>query len=346
MTETVRLLAAAVLIGGNAYFVAAEFALVSVRRSQIEPLAESGDRRAHTVLRSLEKVSVMLAATQLGVTVCSLLFAALAEPTLSRLIETPLHAAGLPEVLNRPIGYALALVVAVSLHMVLGEMVPKNLTLTSPERVVLWLGPSLAALSRALGPVIHVLDFSANAVLGLFRVQPRQEVASVTTNEELVRLVEDSSQAGLLGAAEKERLEDALQLGHRPVTDVLLHRDDVVFLPPDVTAAQLEETSVRTGYSRFPVRGTTERGDIRGYLHVKDALETEDRNVAIPTRLWRPLPVVQDSTRLDDALTGMRRTASHLAAVVDSARRPLGLVMLEDVLEELVGELSDPAQRR
>lgn len=345
MTALLELFGAALLIVGNAAFVAAEFALVSARRSQIEPAAERGDRRARATLKAMEHVSVMLATTQLGVTVCSLLFAALAEPTLEHLLHTPLHAAGVPDVLIGPIGYAVGLVVAVSVHTILGEMVPKNLTLAGPEKVAVWLVPPLAAIARALGPVIAALNASARLVLRLFRIEMRAEVASELTVEELARLVEDAGVAGVLDEEERERLEDALELGRRPVTDVLLPAGDVVTVPAGVTPERLEKLAAETGYSRFPVRD--DDGAVRGYLHVKDALEVElegeDRTAAIPQRLWRSMPVLPAATSLEAALAAMRRTASHLGAVVGEDRRPLGLVTLEDVLEELVGPVSDPS---
>ncbi|KQV09864.1 MULTISPECIES: hemolysin family protein [unclassified Kitasatospora] len=338
-----QLAASLLLLLGNGFFVGAEFAVISVRRSQIEPLAEAGNKRARTVLHALSNVSAMLAAAQLGITVCSLLLGALAEPTIAHLLEGPFELLGVPEQLIHPIGYALALALVVFLHMVVGEMVPKNIALAGPEKAALWLGPPLDRLARWLSPVIRFLNAFANGLLRLVKVEARDEVESVFTTEQLLYLLTDSKEAGLLDEGRQERLEDALELGGRPVTDVLLPADQLVTVGSTVTAAEVEELAVRTGFSRFPV--VDAEGEVLGYLHVKDVLDAEDRNAPMPTRLWRPVTVLPGKLPLDDALGAMRRAASHLAAVVDQDGKPLGLVALEDVLEELVGEMHDPDHR-
>ncbi|MER5863089.1 hemolysin family protein [Kitasatospora sp. NPDC002040] len=338
-----QLAASVLLLLGNGFFVGAEFAVISVRRSQIEPLAEAGNRRARTVLHALSNVSAMLATAQLGITVCSLLLGALAEPTISHLLAGPLEALGVPSGLIHPIGYAVALALVVFLHMVVGEMVPKNIALAGPEQAALWLGPPLDRLSRWLSPVIRFLNAFANGLLRLVKVEAKDEVESVFTTEQLLYLLTDSKEAGLLDQGRQERLEDALELGGRPVTDVLLPAGQLVTVGSTVTAAEIEEIAVRTGFSRFPVVGAA--GEVLGYLHVKDVLDVDDRDAPMPARLWRPVTVLRGSLPLDDALGAMRRAASHLAAVVDQDGRPLGLVALEDVLEELVGEMHDPDHR-
>ena len=331
---------AILLLLGNAFFVGAEFALVSVRRSQIEPLAESGDHRAGTVLYALEHVSAMMAAAQLGITVCSLLLGALAEPAVAHLLEGPFQALGVPSGLTHPLAFAVSLAVVVMLHMVVGEMVPKNVALAGPERSALLLGPALAALARPLRPVIHFLNACADLVLRLLGVESKDEVESVYTSTQLAHLLHDSRNAGLLGSLVQERLEDALELGLRPVSEVLLAPEQLVTADASTTPRQIEELAVRTGFSRFPVVG--EGSAFLGYLHVKDVLELDDREAAVPRRLWRRIIALPERTPLDDALGSMRRAASHLASVVDPQGVTLGLVTLEDVLEELVGEVHDP----
>ncbi len=343
MSTALQLAAALLLLLGNGFFVGAEFAVISVRRDQIAPRAEAGDKRARTVLHALSNVSAMLAAAQLGITVCSLLLGALAEPTIAALLEGPFEAVGVPASLIHPISYALALALVVFLHMVIGEMVPKNIALAGPERAALWLGPPLDRLARLLGPVIRALNAFANGVLRRFGVETKDEVESVYTTEQLLHLLADSHAAGLLDEGRQERLEDALELGRRPVTEVLLPAGQLVTVDSSVTADEIERLAVRTGFSRFPVIGTD--GDVLGYLHVKDILEVDDPSAAVPARLWRPVTVLRGSLPLDDALASMRRTASHLAVVADQDGRQLGLVALEDVLEELVGEMHDPDHR-
>ncbi|WP_406328464.1 hemolysin family protein [Streptomyces sp. NBC_00203] len=339
--SVLQLLFAALLVLANGFFVGAEFALVSVRRSQIEPL---GTARARQVLYGLERLPQMMAAAQFGITVCSLTLGAVAEPTVAHLLEPGFEAVRLPEGLIHPLGYVIALALVVFFHLVIGEMVPKNLAMAAPEKTALWLSPGLVAFARLCRPVTVALGACARLILKLFGVEPKDEVEAVFTSEQLNRLVEDSGQAGLLDPEEQERLEDALELGSRPVTDVLLDRDSLVTVGPSVTPGQIVALTARTGYSRFPV--VAENGAFMScYLHVKDVLDLEESERAVPQQIWRPMTTLRSELPLDDALTVMRRAATHLAQVADASGKVLGLVALEDVLELLVGEVRDPAHR-
>ncbi|MGW1539594.1 hemolysin family protein [Streptomyces sp. NPDC002309] len=338
--SVLQLLFAALLVLANGFFVGAEFALVSVRRSQIEPL---GTTRARQVLYGLERLPQMMAAAQFGITVCSLTLGAVAEPTVAHLLEPVFAWVHMPHAMIHPLGYVIALATVVFFHLVIGEMVPKNLAMAAPERAALWLSPGLVAFARVCRPITVALGACAQGMLRLFRVDPKDEVESVFTSEQLNRLVEDAGQAGLLAPEEAERLEDALELGSRPVTDVLLRREALVTVSPSVTPGRIIELTARTGYSRFPV--TAGSGAFMGYLHVKDVLDLEESERAVPQQLWRPMTTLRSDLPLDDALTVMRRAATHLAQVADGSGRVLGLVALEDVLELLVGEVTDPAHR-
>ncbi|WP_327237583.1 hemolysin family protein [Streptomyces sp. NBC_01317] len=335
---------AVLLVLANGFFVGAEFALVSVRRSQIEPHAALGSARARQVLHGLENLPQMMAAAQFGITVCSLTLGAVAEPTVARLLEPLFHAVRVPEGLIHPLGFVIALALVVFLHLVIGEMLPKNLAMAAPEKTALWLSPGLVGFARLCRPVTAALGACARLVLRAFRVEPKDEVEAVFTSEQLNRLVEDSGQAGLLDAEAQERLEDALELGSRPVTDVLLARASLVTVTPAVTPREIEELTVRTGFSRFPVCAEGNAA-FMGYLHVKDVLDLEADERAVPQHVWRPMATLRAELPLDDALTVMRRAATHLAQVADASGRVLGLVALEDVLEMLVGEVRDPSHR-
>ncbi|MEU8683198.1 hemolysin family protein [Streptomyces sp. NPDC048611] len=318
----------------NAFFVGAEFALISVRRSQIEPYAERGDRRAASVLWGLQHVSALLAAAQLGITLCTLVLGAVAEPAIAHLLEPLFHAMGVPTALTHPISFVIALSLATYLHMLLGEMVPKNVALAEPVRSALMLGPPLVALTRALRPAIFAINALANGLLKLMRVETRDEVAATFSDDQLAKMVEDSRQAGLLDERAKERLRDALELGRRPVRDVVLPADKVVSARMGVTAEELERLAAESGFSRFPVVDDTRR--ILGYLHVKDALDASPRSQPFPVSALRPIARVKASTLLDDVLTAMRGSSTHLAAVIGDDGRLSGLVTMEDVLRELV----------
>ncbi|GAA2340442.1 hemolysin family protein [Streptomyces violaceusniger] len=318
----------------NAFFVGAEFALISVRRSQIEPHAQQGDRRARAVLWGLEHLSALLAAAQLGITLCTLVLGAVAEPAIAHLLEPLFHVVGLPLGLVHPISFVIALTLATYLHMLFGEMVPKNVALAEPVRTVLLLGPPLVALARTLRPVIFGVNALANTLLKLLRVEPKGEVAATFSDDELARMVSDSSEAGLLDDRATERLRDALELGRRRVRDVVLPMGRVVRARLGVTPEELERLSARTGFSRFPVVDGS--GRILGYLHVKDALDARPREVPFRPDQLRPIPRVRSLTPLDDVLTAMRDSRTHLAAVIAADGRLEGLVTMEDVLRELV----------
>ncbi|MFI0776460.1 hemolysin family protein [Streptomyces sp. NPDC021212] len=330
----VQLLIGLLSLVANAFFVGAEFALISVRRGQIEPYAERGDRRARAVLWGLEHVSALLAAAQLGITLCTLVLGAVAEPAIAHLLEPLFHATGLSLGLVPPVSFVIALSLATYLHMLVGEMVPKNVALAEPVRSALLLGPSLVGLARALRPVIFAVNAFANGLLKLMRVEPRGEVAATFSDDELARMVADSSEAGLLDDRGAERLRDALELGRRPVRDVVLPMDRVVSARIGVTPEELERMSAETGFSRFPV--LDDSGRIVGYLHVKDALDAHPRDVAFRPDQLRPVVRVRSQTPLDDVLTAMRDSGTHLAPVVGAEERLEGLVTMEDVLRLLV----------
>ncbi|MFD9035194.1 hemolysin family protein [Streptomyces sp. NPDC059567] len=324
----------------NAFFVGAEFALISVRRSQIEPAAEAGDRKARSVIWGLEHVSALLAAAQLGITLCTLVLGIVAEPAIAHLLEPVFDAVGVPHGLVHPISFVIALAVATYLHMLLGEMVPKNIALAEPTRSALILGPPLVAIARALRPVIFTINAFANAILKLLRVEVKDEVSATFSDDELARMVTDAGVTGLLDDRTAERLHDALELGRRPVRDVVMPVERVVYAAVGTTPEELEELSAASGFSRFPVVDTGRR--ILGYLHVKDALDATPRDLPFPVAAMRPIARVRAATPMDDVLTAMRRSRTHLAAVLDEDGKLTGLVTMEDVLRELVGRPAAP----
>ena len=317
----------------NAFFVGGEFALISVRRSQIEPHAESGERRARTVIWGLEHVSTLLATAQLGVTSSSLVLGAVAEPAISRLLEPALHGIGLPNEAINTIAFAIALTLATYLHMLIGEMVPKNLALARPERTARALVPALVITTRALGPLISAINGAANGVLHILGTQVSDEVPSTFTEDELAQLVRDSSAANLLPERETELAQEVLDLGTRPVSEVARPLSEAVNAEPDTTPEQLEQLAARTGYSRFPVRRNDE---LLGYLHVKDVIGAAPGQ-PFPRNTLRPVARVGAQTPLDDVLDAMRRSGTHLAAVTDPDGSTIGLASMQDVLTGLLG---------
>ncbi|MBL0884902.1 hemolysin family protein [Myceligenerans indicum] len=361
MSTTTAIMVALALLAGNAFFVGAEFAVLSAKRSAIEPLAASGNRRAQTVLWAMEHVSLMLACAQLGVTVCSTGLGMVAEPALAHLLEEPLHAIGASPALAHPIALAIALAIVVYLHVVLGEMVPKNLAVSAPEKAVLWFGPALVLLARAVRPVVTALNWLANHAVRAVGIEPRDEVASAFTAEEVQSIVEHSQAEGVL-EDEQGLLAGALEFSGKTAGDVMVPVDGLVTLTEGVTPDEVERLVAEHGFSRFPVLSDElpeetvtgaspgEAADERliGYLHLKDVLYATGAERNEPVALWRvrALASVRPGDEVEDALRVMQRSGAHLARVVEEGGGLLGIVFLEDVLEELVGEVRDAMQRR
>ncbi|MBT0995443.1 hemolysin family protein [Cellulomonas sp. DKR-3] len=343
MNSTTALVLAVLLLAANAFFVGAEFAIISARRSSIEPRAEAGDRRARTVLWAMENVSLMLACAQLGITVCSTSLGVVAEPAIAHLIEDPLHAVGVPDSWTHPIAFVVALLIVVYLHVVLGEMVPKNLAVSGPDRAVLLFGPPLVVVARVVRPVIVALNWLANHALRAAGVEPKDEVASAFTAQEVQSIVERSQAEGLL-EDDQGLLTGALEFSDRLARDVMVASDALVTLDPGATPAGVEHLVARTGFSRFPV--ADEAGGVVGYLHLKDVLyaEHDERDVPVPPWRVRQLAVVAPDDEVEETLAAMQRSGAHLARVDDDGRT-VGVVFLEDILEELVGEVRDAMQR-
>jgi CBS domain containing-hemolysin-like protein len=321
------IVAALFLLAGNAFFVAAEFALISARRSEVELRTGAA---ARLTLAAMENVSLMLAGAQLGITICSLGLGYLGEPAIAHALEGPFATIGLPEALIHPVAFAIALALIGFLHVVLGEMVPKNIALAGPERAALVLAPALTMVVRALHPAIALLNWIANRTLRAVGVEPRGEVTSAFTRDEVAGFVHESRREGLLDDAESRLLIGALDFEERDARSVLLPLDELATVARDATPADVEAAAARTGFSRFPV------SDLSGYVHLKDAIDERP--------LIRELAVVQASDRLRTVLTTLQRANAHLARVEDDGS-VLGVVALEDVLEELVGDIRDEAQR-
>jgi CBS domain containing-hemolysin-like protein len=337
------LLVALLLLLGNAFFVGAEFALVSARRTQIEPQAEAGSRMAKTTLKAMENISLVIGVNQLGITVCSLVLGAVGEPAVAHLIEPVLHAAHVPDSFLHPIAFTVGMSIVVYLHVVMGEMIPKNLALAGPDRAALILGPPIWAIVTVLRPVIIVINAVASAVLRLAGVRLMDEVSSTYTREEVAALVEESRGEGLIEGDEYDRLAGALGFTEKSVDAVLMTPDTLTTVRRGSSPADVEALCAATGFSRFPVEG--DDGDLLGYLHIKDVLEPDEsrRELPIDDKWIRPFAPVTSGALLHECLQTLQRRGAHMARVVDVDGRTLGLATLEDVIEELVGEIRDAA---
>jgi CBS domain containing-hemolysin-like protein len=328
-----------VLLALNALFVAAEFALISARRTQLEPRIAAGSAPARLAMRAIENITQVMAAAQLGITICSLGLGAVGEPAIAHLMEPVFEAVNVPEGVVHPVSFVIAMTIVVFAHVVLGEMVPKNLALVGPDRAALFLGPFMLAVVLVLKPFVVLLNGTANLIVRAFGVEPKDEVASTYSHDEVAGLVEESRREGLLDEDEYGLVSGALDFSDGTVAQVLLPRAGLVTIPPSATPVDVERACADTGFSRFPV--VDAMGDITGYLHIKDVLETDGaaRRETIADKWLRPLATVHADSGLYEALRTMQARGSHMARVADESGQVLGVIMLEDVLEELVGEI-------
>lgn len=325
-----------VLLAGNFFFVGAEFSLISARRSIIEPMAEAGNRAARLTLRGMENVSLMMAGAQLGITVCSLVLGFVTKPLVKTVLEGPLELAGVPPVWIDTISYAVAYALVTVLHVVLGEMVPKNIALAGPEKLALKLAPPLLLIVTVLRPFLWMMNSIANLILRAFGFTPKNEVTSAFTREEVSDMVKESHEEGLIDPEEADLLENALSFETRTAGQILIPLAEVSVLPVDSTPNEVEAAALER-YSRFPV---TDGASMLGYVHVKDTLAAEHRDRPLTQEMIRPLLEFKRDVSVLLVADKMRKSGTHLAVVRDGDA-VAGIVALEDVLEELVGQITE-----
>ncbi len=333
-----------VLLLGNAFFVGAEFAVISARRSSIEPRAEAGNRSAQTTLYAMEHATLMLATSQLGITVCSLLILNVSEPSIHHLLEGPLHLVGLSAALVDTVGFVITLVVVSFLHVVFGEMVPKNLSFSVPDRAALILAPPLVFIARILRVVIVSLNWLTNAVIRAFGVTPKNEATSAFTVEEVQTIVAQSQREGVLMDT-TGTLRAAFEFTEKTVRDTALTMDSLITLPEAATPADVEKAVSRHGFSRYVL--VDDAGEPTGYLHLKDVIDLDESEYRepVPPKRIRQLISIFEGTQLEDALATMRRAGVHVARSFDAEGTTRGVLFLEDILEELIGEVQDATRR-
>lgn len=332
-----------VLLLGNAFFVGAEFAVMSARRSQIEPLAEAGSKRAKITLGAMENVSLMLACSQLGITVCSLLILNVSEPAIHHLLAAPLHLLGISDAVAAPTAFVVTLLLVTFLHVTFGEMVPKNMSVSAADKAALLLAPPLVFISKIFHPIIAALNWSANHIVRLFGITPQDEVSSSYTLEEVQSIVEESTRSGLVDD-QTGLITGALEFSARTAGDIMVPLPQLVTLPVEVTPVEFERQVGKMGFSRFIF--ADDDHELIGYLHLKDVMRIplERYETPIGEARVRSLENLSAGEEIEDVLDKMQRTGTHIARVIDEAGKTLGALFLEDVIEELVGEIRDKTQ--
>jgi CBS domain containing-hemolysin-like protein len=339
------LLAVTLLILANGVFVAAEFALVAADRARVDALAEEGSRRARLVRSLLRRLSVELSGAQLGITITSLLLGFLAQPVIAQLLE-PLVRSVLSEGAVRAVSIALALVLATVLQMVVGELTPKTVAIAKPEGTALWLAPFLQVYGIVFGPVIRLLNGAANWSVRRLGIEPREELESVRSLPELARLLSASAEEGTIGDNASTLFARSVRFAEKTAADALVPRVRVSALAVDDHVADLVTLAAATGFSRFPVY-RVDLDDIVGVVLVKTVhgLAPDARATTTIGEIMTDVVAVPETRSLSGLLADMRDARNHLVVVVDEYGGTAGIITLEDVVEEIVGEIDDEYDR-
>ena len=332
----------AVLLVANAFFVGAEFAVLSARRAQIEPRADAGSKPAKITIKAMESVSLMLATAQLGITLCSLAILLIVEPSIHDLLK-PLMV-GLPYEVGYAVSFAIALIAVTFMHVVFGEMVPKNIAFSIPERAALVLAPLLYLVAQFVRPIVLTLNAIANGVLKMLKIEIRDEAFNAYTLDQVEDIVEHSTREGVLNDS-SGALSNAFEFTEKKVRDISVAPANLVSFDESVTPREIEQAVAKHGFSRYPL--TSDNNEIVGYVHLKDVIDLRDDEVddPIPAKRIRTLISLPATMELEDALASMKRVGAHMARSFDRSGKLVGVRFLEDILEELVGEVQDATQR-
>ncbi len=340
--EVISILAAIVLIIGCGMFVAAEFSLITVNKNTVKAHADAGDRRAQGVLTSVKTLSTQLSGAQLGITVTNLGIGFLAEPAIAQLTYPTLVTWGLSSGQARSVSIAIALILATGATMIFGELVPKNLAIAKPWETVRTVAGFQRGFVRATAPLIKFFNGTANKVIGTLGIEPQEELASARSAEELAYLVRHSADQGALPVETAQLVEKSFAFGERRAHDAMTPRSRMVTIDPTATAQDVLITAKDTGYSRFPVM-TPGSDHVDGIVHVRSALAVphHDRATTAVGTVMGDATYVPDTLELDDLMDTLRSGNLQMAVLISETGDIAGLITLEDLVEELVGEVRD-----
>jgi CBS domain containing-hemolysin-like protein len=317
-------------------FVTAEFGLVAADRHRLRQAAEGGDRSARLAERLVHDLSFQLSGAQLGITISSLILGYIAEPAVGDVLESALGE------MPRGASAAVAIAIAAVVQMVLGELVPKSLAISHPERSIRLLALPLRLYSLVAGPMIGLLENTSNRIVRALGVEPRGELDSTRSRKELHYLIRSSGEVGTLDPEDVTLLERSIRFGEKIAADVLVPRVEIVAIGRDRSVAELTTLAIESGYSRFPVIGD-DLDDVLGVVHVKSifGLPLEARAATKVEAIMSEVLALPEARDLDELFDDFRATRSYLAVVVDEHGGTAGIITLEDLLEELVGEIDD-----
>ncbi|MGH3640599.1 MAG: hemolysin family protein [Mycobacterium sp.] len=342
MSLILSVLAFLLLTAGTALFVAAEFSLTALERSTVEANAKSGGWRDRFVQKTHRTLSFQLSGAQLGISITTLATGYLAEPVVATLLHAPLTAIRLSPSMVDGVALALALLIATSVSMIFGELVPKNLAVARPTETARWAAPPQFWFSRMLTPAIKVTNGTANWILRRLGIEPAEELRSARSPQELVSLVRTSKRSGSLDAATADLVDRSLQFGERSAEELMTPRSKIESLSVDDTVADLVAKAMETGFSRFPIV----EGDLDetiGIVHVKQVftVPVDDRTRTRLAAIALPVATVPSTLDGDAVMTQIRANGLQTALVVDEYGGTAGMVTVEDLIEEIVGDVRD-----
>lgn len=346
MSTGVALLVSLVLLVLNGFFVAAEFAIVAAKRHRLEERAAEGSRPARAAVEASRQLSLMLAGAQLGITLCTLGLGAIAKPAVAYLLNPLFQQIGVPEQVAYPVAVAIAVTIVVFLHMVVGEMAPKSWAISHPESSALILAIPFRAFTILVKPLLWVMNSLANVLLRMGGVDPVDTLGNAHTPADLQLLLAQSYEHGVLEDADHQILSGTLRLAEETVAAVMFPTSEAVTISRASTAADVERISQDSGRSRLfvvePV-GRSGRQRIRGIVHVREAIlaSAQGRADAPLGDLLQPVGSLPESMTLIDAVSSLRQQRSQLALVRDEHGRVVGMVSMEDILEQILGEFDD-----
>lgn len=335
------------LIVVNGFFVAVEFAYTASRRHILEEKAEAGSRFARYALSSMDELPLTFAGAQLGVAAASLALGSVLEPSIGHLLENLFDRTGLPSGVSAAIAVTLGLIIAAFFHNVFGEMAPKNATITAPERVAMIVSGPFKIFITVLRPIVATLTWVALSLLRLFGVTSAQSVEVSHSAEDIANLVKAVGATGVIDASSSQLLSAAASFSETSVAEVMAPRPDLVALPTNANISEFEHTMMATGHSRIPVFGD-DLDDVKGFVHIKDLLSVNESGLSRPIdqQLIRDVPVIPETMSIAPVMELMRNNRTHIAIAIDEHGSTAGLITLEDIAEELVGEIRDEHDAR
>ncbi|MFE9051440.1 hemolysin family protein [Streptomyces rubiginosohelvolus] len=334
MSFPLALFVTVLLLIGSGFFVAAEFALVAAKRHRMEQAVARGQRGAKAALAGMRELSLMLAGAQLGITICTLGLGSVSKPAISHELDPLLEKLGLPAALSYGIAFALAMIVVVFLHMVVGEMAPKSWAIAHPERSAMLLSPAFRAVVNAVRPLIRLMNWISNGLVRLCRVTPRDELTSVHNRDQLTHLIEESERLGLISKGDSGLMTRSLTEPQAPVSTLRIPAERIATVPADAGLDEVLATAAEADRTRLLVR---DGDDILGSVHARDALVARAGGRAVLARdLARPVPELAPEETAAHAVEQLRERRAAIAVVRDGEGRLTGLVSLDDLLARLL----------